>query len=317
MHKQITLLLAAAFGSVTIALSTADAGAPAAPLAFTQARPGEFQFDTGVLRGKLRPSGKALGLSSVVYIPANAALDRGDRGYGLFSHYRVFSANKRYGTAAWDWPGTARLRDDGAVEVQWPADKDRPFELSARYRWSSPSALDLETVVKAQQDLPGFEVFLASYFQEQFTNAVVYVRESSKGMPQPGFRAAEKPQGDWQMFPRDPAVLPLINDGRWRLQPNPVNWAILPLLQKPLAVRRAPTTGLTAVLMAPPEDCFTIAMPYQTEGHYSIYLSLFGRDVKSGETARARARLSIAVKPSDQEVLELYGAYLNSLWNKP
>jgi hypothetical protein len=103
--------------------------------------------------------------------------------------------------------------------------------------------------------------------------------------------------------------VPLIQDGRWDLPPNPVRWEILPKLARPLAVRRAPASGLTALLMAPARDCFAIAMPYQSEGHYSTYLSLFGRDLPAGIVARARARLQFLESPSEEVMLQSYRSY--------
>ena len=146
-------------------------------LAFFASGTNEFTFDTGVLKGKLRAGGKSTGLSSVVHLPTGLTLDSS---MGLFGHYRVFSANKRYGTAAWDWPSEARLRPDGSVEVRWPSAEDRPFELRAVYRWAAPDTLDLETSVQAKTNLAKFESFLASYFSEGFTNACVYVRSNSQ-----------------------------------------------------------------------------------------------------------------------------------------
>ena len=70
-------------------------------LAFSASGANELTFDTGVLKGKLRAAGKSRGLSSVVHLPTGVTLDSS---MGLFGHYRIFSANKRYGTAAWDWP---------------------------------------------------------------------------------------------------------------------------------------------------------------------------------------------------------------------
>ena len=127
-------------------------------LSFSLSGTNEFAFDTGVLKGKLRAAGKSRGLSSVVHLPTGATLDSST---GLFGHYRVFSANKRYGTAAWDWPSDARLRQDGSVEVCWPSTDDRPFELRAVYRWAAPDTLDLETTVQAKTDLAKFESFMA------------------------------------------------------------------------------------------------------------------------------------------------------------
>ena len=298
--------------SLTAMVVAADKSRPARP-AFTPAGDGGFQFDTGALRGKLRPGGKARGLSSVVHVPTGVALDRGDKGYGLFSHYRVFTAGKRYGGGAWDWPSTARLLEDGAVEVRWPAVEDRPIEMRAVYRWAAPNALDLETIVKTAKDLERFESFLASYFQEPFTNALTYVSDHPRGSGKAGFMAAEKALGDWQMYPRDAAVLPLINDGRWRLLPNPVQWTIMPPLAQPICLRRDAKSSLAVVLMAPAGDCFAIALPHQAEGHCSLYLSLFGRDLKAGETARARARLLVASGLSEAQILEHYANYIQGL----
>jgi hypothetical protein len=294
---QLTVVLFAA-GS----LSTAY-GAPG----FQAVADGGFAFDTGVLRGKLRAGGKSVGLTEVIHVPSGMRLDRGQ---GLFSHYRVFTRGKRYGGGAWDWPSTATLRPDGAVEVVFAAEEGRPMEMKAVYRWADPATLDLETSVRAVQDLPGFESFLASYFTEGFTNALAYVQPAPGAAAQPGFLAAEKSAADWHMFPRDAAAAALIQDGRWQLEPHPVTWSIRPFLVRPLAMRRAPAADLVAVLMSPATDCFAVACPFETEGHYSTYLSLFGRDIKAGETVRARARLVIAAGGSDSKWIRLSEDYL-------
>jgi hypothetical protein len=285
----------------------AQAAPPADVLAFRPAENGAFQFDTGVLRGELRAQGKALGLSSVFHVPSGTLLDRGRSGYGLCSHYRVFTSNKRYGGGAWDWPSTARLGENGTVEVNWAAATNRPFAMRAVYRWSAPDSLDVETIVEPNQALPKFESFLASYFADPFTNCLVY-REGPAGEA-PAFRPADRSLGDWQMVPRDAAVLPLIQDGRWQLEPNPVKWTLLPPLARPLVVRRAPLPRVTVALMAPASDCFAIASPQQQEGHYSVYLSLFGRDLQAGQTARARARLLVLGDFSPEKILQSYQAF--------
>lgn len=296
----------------------ADAPPASAPrLAFTTAPGGEFLFDTGVLRGKLRPGGKARGLSSVVHVPSGMALDRGDKGYGLFSHYRVFTTGKRYGVGAWDWPSEARLLPDGAAETRWPTATNRAFEMRATYRWSRPDTLDLETTVIAQTNLPRFESFLASYFTEPFTNALALMADMPAGSHTPRLLPADRSFGDWLMFPRDLGVLPLINDGRWTLEPNPVNWAIMPPLYRPLAVRRDPLTGLNVVLMGLHADCFAVAMPYQTDGHYSVYLSLFGRDLKAGETAKAHTRLIVAPGLTEPQIIDLHRTFYAEFRSKP
>jgi hypothetical protein len=65
--------------------------------------------------------------------------------------------------------------------------------------------------------------------------------------------------------------------------------------------------------MAPPDDCFALSTPYEGESHYSLYLSLFGRDVKAGETVEACSRLVVATAVSNDQILNLYEKYLKEL----
>jgi hypothetical protein len=279
-------------------------------LVFTENQDGGYEFDTGILRGGLREAGKGLGLTSVVHIPTGTTLNGA---YGILSYYRVFTTNKRYGTAVWGWPGTSKLLPDGAVQVTWPEGDDRPFEMAAIYRFRDGSTLDVETIVKAGEDLSKFEVFLASYFHEAFPLPQVYVVESDETEGKPAFLTAKKSFGDWQMFPRNEDVLPIIRDGRWQKEPNPVDWKIMTRMAMPIALRRGSDAAPMAILMAPPDDCFAIATPYEGEGHYSMYFSLFGRDIKAGQMARARLRLAVTNTVSEREILDLYRKYMKDI----
>lgn len=293
--------------------ASGQAAVKASSLAFVAAGTNGFTFDTGVLRGKLRAGGSARGLSDVEHIPTGKRLDRS---MGLFGHYRVFTTNQRYGAAAWDWPGEAKLQADGSVETCWPGTSERPFELRATYRWTTANALDVVTTVQAKANLSDFESFLASYFAPSFTTSRAYVAELPGRPGIAGFLAAEPSLGTWLMFPRDDAATAVFRDGRWKLPPNPVEWVAVASLAKPLGIRRDPATGLTAVIMSPAGDAFALCTPEQTEGHYSMYLSLFGRDLKAGESAQARARLVIGSGLSDGDALKAYAEFVHSLGGK-
>jgi hypothetical protein len=283
------------------------AGSAGGGPAFTPDGKGGYAFDTGLLRGTLCANGKSSGLSSVVHIPTGARLDSGS---GICGYYRVFTTNRRYGRMGWDWPGRSRLLPDGAVQITLPEHEDRPFEMIAVYRWRDAATLDVETTVKAGTDLNKFEVFLASYCRESLPSPYVCTQADSG---QPSFLPALKSHGDWLMFPRDQACLPIIRDGRWEKEPYPVNWTIMPEFQLPLAFRRGAESAPTVVVMAPRDDCFAVSMPYQGESHYSLYLSLFGRDIKAGESATARARFAVTTARSDAGILEMYGEYMKHL----
>lgn len=270
-------------------------------LAFRQVGQDQFIFNTGVLMGKLAGDGRAKGLSSLVHAPTGTRLDSS---MGLLSHYRVFTTGKRYGVAAWDWAAQYDLRPDGAVQLRWPPKSGRPFELRAVYRLSAPDTIDLETSVTAESNLQGFESFVANYFSPGFTNAGAYVR-NLPGKGSPGFLAAEERLGFWQTFPRDAAAAEVYQDGRWKLEPHPVDWKPVAEFAAPLAFRRSQVNGLATVLMSDPQECFAISMPHQAEGHYSVYFSLFGRDLRKGETAKARTRLQVVPGFRDAEALRL------------
>lgn len=270
-----------------------------------------YRFDTGTLQGTLRSGGQSRGLSSLIHVPSGITLDGG--GAGILSHYRVFTTNHRYGQAAWGWPSQSKRLADGAVQVLWPAGDDHPFELTVVYRWRTPNTLDVETTVKAHQTLPQFESFLACYFSKDFPASSVYAKHDSSTDTVAGFATTEQAFGDWQMFPRDRRAVGLIQDGRWDKEPNPVAWAIRPDMALPIGIRRHARSGLTAIVMAPPEDCFAISTPYIGEGHFSLYLSLFGHTVWAGKTATAHSRLVVADAPTDAQILALYGSYMQDL----
>jgi hypothetical protein len=253
---------------------------------------GGLAFETGVMRGRLHAQGKSLGLTDVIHLGTGARLDRGN---GLLGHYRVFTHGKRYGGGAWDWPSTVLQRDITTVEVNFADAEQRPFTLRAIYRLLKPSTIEVETVVTAREAITGFEVFLASYFEAAFTNASVMVKTGGTE----DLVDATRDRGDWQMYVRDAASRALAEDGRWRLEPNPVDWKFPFELAGPrmMAQRRAVGPGLSAMFTALTTDCFAVAMPYETEGHYSMYLSLFGRTLRPGETASAKAQLIVGSLP--------------------
>lgn len=288
------------FATAAAGLSASAFAAPSSELRFRAGAGGEFTFDTGIVRGKLRAAGKSFGLGEVVHAPSGAAVSRA---YGLCGHYRVFTTNRRYGGGAWDWPSEAELLGDGSVKVHWPGASERPFTLEAHYRWVARDTFDVQTTVKAAAELENFESFLASYFAPGFINSLVYSQDSAK---RAAWVAADESEGVWQMFPRDEAVVRIIQDGRWAIQPSPVQWAIRAPIVCPLGMRRNPSTGVAAVLMAPRGDSYAVATPQQKEGHFSMYLAQFGRTIMAGETAQARARLVIGSGITENKAVKLY-----------
>jgi hypothetical protein len=63
--------------------------------------------------------------------------------------------------------------------------------------------------------------------------------------------------------------------------------------------------------MAFPEDCFAIATPQENEGHRSLYLSLFGRDLAKGQTLRARTRLVMLSSEAEHRAVPALERFLS------
>jgi hypothetical protein len=328
-HERYRLLRKATMMRTTLAvlmaaISATASGAEPGPLAFRPADDeGYVAFDTGLLRGKVRLDGKHQGVSSIVHASTNMELAKS---VGLLSYYRVFSAGKRYGHAARDWPLETKLLDDGALQIVFPPHEEHPLEMTGTFRWRAPDTLDLETTVTPHVPMPRMEVFLSSYLIEEF-EGLVYLQPNryAKGETPAFVRTdwSELIGGNYLMFPRDPDVLPMIYDGRWEFPPSPVTWAFTRYLAAPIGIRRHAQAGLTVVLMSPPADCFAVAVPYNREppdnvaSHGSVYLSLFGADLAAGQTATAHCRLIIAKDLSDEAILQRYRAYLEERGPRP
>jgi hypothetical protein len=263
---------------------------------------GAYPFDTGVLRGEL--AGGPLGLLPMVYVPTETPLAKTP---GIYNFYRVFSTNHRYVESMRATPCTSERVNPQTLRVHWDAGEEHPFTLEATYMWVAADTLDVVTEVTAVQALPDFEVFLASYCAEAFKVSSVFVVQEDGDA---AFMTAEKIGQVWQAFPRDDAAVSIIQDGRWAIQPSPVDWAIRPKFAAPLVYRRDPESNVAVVTMALAEDCFAVLTPERDEAHYSMYFSLFGRDVAAGETVRARTRLVVGAF-DDAEIIDRYNAFLD------
>ncbi len=301
-----------------LALTAAVASAAASDLAFGPGENGLFAFDTGPFRGHLTATATGQGLCSLVDKGSGRELTKGSKDYGLFSFYRLLAVDQRWGSSAWSLPKTAERTPDGGVRITWAGRPEHPFDIRGTFRWSAPDTLDVLAEVTPQIDVHRFELFLGSYFADTFRSQV-YVR--GRGGAPPRFLPVDVNPlivGTYVSFPRDHRTAAIIYDGRWLIPPSPVDWAVTGSMAAPLVLQQDRATGLTCVIMARPQDCFVVSAPYNMEppedgvaGHHSTYLSLFGTDLKAGETARAYLRAVIG-KLAPAQAVERYHEFLKS-----
>lgn len=279
-----------------------------AELAFRPGPDGRFSFDTGPFRGHLIASPTGQGLCSLIDTASGRELTKGSDTYGIFSFYRLLGTDQRWGEFVWAFPKTAEPTDDGGVRIAWPAKPEHPFDMSGTFRWVATDTLDVRIEVTAHEAARNFELFLGSYFADGFRTQV-YVRGRDG---QPRFQSPDiNPliAGTYLAFPRDHRTGAIIYDGRWLKPPHPVNWAITGNIARPLVLQQDRVSGLTCAIMARPRDCFVVSTPYNMEppedgvaGHHSTYLSLFGADLRAGQTLQAFLRLVVGKLTPDQAV---------------
>jgi hypothetical protein len=279
---------------------------------------GHFRFDTGALRGRVRLNGKSQGIVELVHAASGTAVAQGGGLPGLFSLYRVFSTGARHGDAARDWPTESRVLADGALETRWPPAPDHPLAIATILRWARADTLDLAITVTPQRALARFELFVSSYFPAGF-DASVYVKPNFFNTGKPEFlRADVNPMvdGSYLMFPRDREAVLMIFDRRWDIPPHPVQWSVTRWLAEPVALRRDARSGVTALLMSLPQDCFAMATPYNktppdgVAAHHSLYFSLFGQDLAAGQSATSRVRLVVGQDLDDAAAVARYRDYV-------
>jgi len=131
------------------------------------------------------------------------------------------------------------LIDGDAILMRWPATTDRPFNLEARYSFPMPNLVRLEVTVAAKKELIDFEVQVGSYFDKGFPSAGVLMGDGK-------FVSSPAKLGTWHAFPRDAQAKAIIGDGRWKHDPNPVEFVIRPSFASPVSIRRHTSANLQA-----------------------------------------------------------------------
>ncbi len=266
-------------------------------------RKGEYLLNTGWLKGVFRPEGKSLGFEPLNIVSPEICLSHSP---GILNFYRVFKTNHRFGESMREIESKAKLLNPRTIEVIWEPSEQTPFELRAIYECKDSKTIDLDVFVKPMVDLPNFEVFLSSYLNERFPEPFIYAKDESG---ESKFLSTPPELGVWHAFPRDEDAINIIKDGRWTYPPSPVDWIIRPFFAEPIIYRRDKESGLVVLQMAQKDSCFSIMAPHVGESHYSMYFSLFGRDIKQAESVRARIRMVVDYLSND-EILQKYKEFI-------
>lgn len=307
----------------------------AASLKFEKNSYGSYSVDTGEMKGTLRDKqgtrwGPSRGFRSVVHTPTNVQISR-NRGW--LGHYRFLTTDNRLNPDGWDWDSKTQLLDDGTVQAKWMADKEHPFDMTAIYRFVTPSIMEVETEITAKEKLEKFQLVQSSYFGNSFNESRVYT--SVDGVSVPEFvevlklsdaevakrekvgkrheRAQmRKDYKSWYMFPSNNDAWETVMDGRWNYGPYPLGWIKMSNYAEPLALRKHDKKNLYTLTMANPDVIDTLGIPHTNEPHRSNYFVFFGDDIQAGQTVKALLRIVIDENITKEKALDYYKTFLET-----
>ncbi len=278
-----------------------------------------YCFSNELVSGKYLTTGHYQGMRDLVHRASGVQIAAGETLPGLVAPYRVFGNSRRYGDVR-DRNGQREIVPEG-LRITHPADSENPFDLVAIYSWEG-GTLDIRYRITAHVEMRGFELGIASYLAAGFRGFIC--RQSNVwGEKDPRIVPVDvNPMTDvYAVFPRSEADFKTIFDGRLDLPPYPVRFVAPAYFAHPLAYRRHAKSGVTAVGMADPKQCYSICLPVNNppeepdpaNGYQGIYFYLFGRDLRQGETVATRLRWVVGQDLSDQEVLARWESFARTL----
>lgn len=308
--RTVGLALVILVGPVLLAAET--------PVLFQQEEEGVFSFDTGLYKGVLHAGKTPQGLVSLIDKSRNLELAHAP---GIFSFYRLLSANHRWHGDFRDRPVTAALQEDGSVLVQWHPQDEFPVAMRARFAWTNASTLDLTLAFTPTIPMRDVEVFLSSYIHPLF-KAAVFADPTFMLPGSPGFLPVDVTSetdllyGTYLAFPRDQRAAQVIYDGRWEKGQHPVHFAVTRFYHVPMALKAESLEGLGLLFMAKRDDCLAVEMPYNREpddpisAHSSVYFSLFGEDLPVKQERMAHLRLVLDHAVNNGKAMRHYQRFL-------
>ena len=284
---------------------------------------GFFEFETPAMKGIIRADGKVQGVAELIDKETGRNLAR-PLLPGFLSLYRIFSRGMRFRDPR-TAPLKSLLRKGGEIlSLQWERLEEWPFELSCTFRIPGSRTLELTVEFTAEKDLQDFDLFVSNYVALGFKHFLFLKRTLHLGGKQQYDlfepRATPFYKGCYLAFPRDHQAAKLFFDGRWLKPPHPVHWAIARHYALPLVGSREEKTGLSVIIMAVRKECFALETTYAQEGrpdsvagHNSIYLSLFGKTLRQGSTARMHLALHITKLKSPAGAIDLWRLWRRSV----
>lgn len=254
-------------------------------------------FETDLIRGDVIADGERFQVANLIWKPSGLTVDTGM----ALAPYRLLARDS--------WMGEVRQMlhertiSDGGVSVAFGPGFSHQAELRFRVELNRPDAIDVSVDLRPFAAYPNYELLISAYLAYGFRPGA-YIGPGVRGETVDPVQVRPVHSSVYEnmyvAFPRDEASAAIISDGRWQRGRHHTRFAPLRYYALPVAFSAHEPSALDVLLMAPPEDVFSVAMAYHSDNpaddvgqHRSLYLSLFGRDITPGQRIRTAFRLQV------------------------
>ncbi len=261
---------------------------------------GELRFITGDLEGTFIADGLHHGVTHLVHRPTGVVLARPGP---LLNVYRLLCRDGWLGEARATRHVVQRVPD--GLRLVWAARPAHLAHLEATLRLQADNALDMEIEVTGHAAYEDYEVFLSNYFDHSLQSGGYVVPvpedpEAKEGRPiQLEPKAHPVYRGLYVTLPRDSHAAQMFWDGRWHRGRNWAEFMPARPYALPLGYYRDSASGVDALVMGLRADLAAVSIAYHpgdagpdnVSNHHSLYLSLWGQNLRPGVHWRTAVRL--------------------------
>lgn len=262
-----------------------------------------YEFDTEKILGTINPFGHYYGVSGLMHCSYPVSLVRVEKSFLNAEYYIHQGSRKMLPRAISAERRTTHELLDESVIVRFPPESEYALALSLTYSIYG-NAIDMAMTINPTIDVPGFELFFASYVCEALEETWVPLRGKD------GTRAWTKICNRGRLnsifgFMRDASLLELLEneypDLAVDVQDAPFSESIL--------IARDSKSGLALIFLCDPHTARYLAGQYH--GWDTAHDWAFGADLKAGQEISAHSRLICRLFPSAEQMCES----VIELWN--
>ena len=247
-----------------------------------------YEFDTGTLFGCIDPHTWYHGVVGLVHRQHPLDVVRPRKALLNAEYYmRTATRGKMFPRQLSVGKQTRHELRQGRVLVHFPPEPAYQFGMELEYE-PHGDRVDMRMTISPTRDVPGFEIFFASYVAKQLGETWVPLAVENGSQHWKKLDNRRKLNDVYQVV-RDDAERERLTDGRWGTGSTIVTRIESEPFSKPILVARDAATGLALVFLCDPQVTTLLAGQYH--GWDTAHDWCFGKDLVAGQSMRAEVRM--------------------------